>query len=499
MKKTSTQFCLYALVWCLLSLSATAQFKEMASFELVKAPSKYQDFSLIPILDKGAIVIVENEHELGRKNDFWEFYALDTLLQTQWKANAEVDRFLETKATFKNDHYLFWLLTEARSKNIAVLRLSLYDGEVEWFKAEMPNMMDISGFVVLDNKAFLAGSDNDKPVLVSFSFFDKSFAYPSGFYDKHLSIHSLAADVQENELVVVLQENRGRDCNLVVKRLNYDNKLIDTQTFKSNSVERDYYVSGLYSHLSKGGKWLIGTISNNYKNQEVKGIFLKNMSDKSEHIDRLISYDALPNFFNFMSPKRQERIMERIEARKEKGKKTGIDYYTLLHSPIPQANGGFWLIAEMYYYSPKYNVNDGNMILTKKIGSTTLDYRFSHVLIMELDSTGKVLWENSMKVDDIVTVGSNEIIQIAKRSANELGVAYIDEGRIYFQRIKDGKYLEQKVIFEILDETTQRPRNNVKMKTLTNTSYAVWGEQTLFSKQPNTASTTLFYVKKLVY
>lgn len=499
MKKTVIQCSLSALIWCLLSLYATAQFKETATFEITQNPSKYQDFSVIPLLDKGAIVMVENEHDLGQKNDFWEFYALDTLLQTKWKTNTEVDRFFETKATFKNDHYLFWLFSEPRSKNIAVLRLSQYDGEIEWFNAQMPNMMEISGFVVLDNKAFFAGNDDDKPVLVSFSFFDKSFAYPSGFYDKHLSIHRIAVDIQENELVVVLQETRGRACNLVIKRLSYDNKLLDTQTFANNISEHNYYVSGLYNHLPKGGKWLIGSISNNCKNQEVKGIFVKNMNLKSESIDHLIAYDALPNFFNFMSPKRQERMIGKIEARKEKGKNTSVDYYTLLHNPIPNEKGGFWLVAEMYYYSPKYNINDGSMVLTKKIGATTLDYHFSHVLIMELDSTGKVLWENSMKVDDLVTVGSNEIIQISIRNANELGVAYIDEGRIYFQGIKEGKYLDKKIMFDILDENTQRPKENVKMKTFTSNSYLIWGEQTIFYKHDNTPNTNVFYIKKLAF
>jgi hypothetical protein len=499
MKKSSIQIYLSALVWCLVSLYATAQFKEGPTFELTKNPSKYQEYHVIPLLNEGAIVVVENDHDLGEKNDFWEFYSLDTLLQTKWKANAEVDRFLEIKSTFKNEHYAFWLFNEPRSKQIAILRLSLFDGETEWFKAEMPNMMEISGFVVLDNKAFLAGNDNDKPVLVSFSFFDKSFAYPSGFYDNHFVINSIAADVQENQLVVILQENRGRSCNLVVKRLSYDNKLLETRTFSNDLTNENYYGLGVYAHFPNHKKWLVGGVSTSCKNQESKGVFVKELDTSLTPIDHLIPYDALPNFFNFMSSKRQERVKERTESRKEKGKPTKIDYYTLLHKPLPNDKGGFWLVAEMYYYSPKYNVNEVNSAFVQKIGTTTLDYHFSHVLVMELDSTGKVLWENSLKVDDVVTIGTTEIIQIAKRSSDELGVAYINDGRIYFQRIKAGKYLDNSILYEVLDNQTGKVQENVPFKGFTNHSYLVWAERTIPSKLPNTANINLFYIKKLSY
>ncbi|MEZ4900778.1 MAG: hypothetical protein R2822_03005 [Spirosomataceae bacterium] len=84
------------------------------------------------------------------------------------------------------------------------MRVDLRDGELETFKGDLLTRADIVHFKVLGNTAFIGGYHHSRPVVLAFSFFDKSIKALPYLYASNTEISNIELDEKHNQLNVLL-------------------------------------------------------------------------------------------------------------------------------------------------------------------------------------------------------------------------------------------------------------------------------------------------------
>ncbi|WP_144080170.1 hypothetical protein [Flectobacillus major] len=501
LRKVYNRLSLWVFCLLLISFSGMAQLQQIAQLEYIKDPKQSQEMDLLPLQDAGALLTFEKNEVFG-KSITWDFVRIDSSLKELWKTKFEIPNNFEPSLSFQNKEYLFWLFIEPETVNIQIMRLDLAIGELDEFKGKLLGVVDISHFKVLGNTAFIGGVYFDKPVVLSFSFFNQASKVLHGIYDKHLEVNALEIDEKRNELNVIIKERRNGRCGLGIQSYSYEGKLlrsIHVPTIDNNSLS---FISGKMLPISEHESMLVGNYSTNCSEYS-KGLYLTRLEDGEEKGTSTITFADLQSFFSYMSPKRQERVREKIEKKKKEGKEPHFTYKLLVHN-LEKTPRGFLLVAEVYYpsatsYSSSNYMMVGASLRNKVAKDKALSYRFTHAVVCEFDLKGKILWDNAMIMDNLESKDLVEQIQVS-HLGNELVMAYFEKGKVYSQRIHENKLVGEKAIFEIKsDETTNRIDEEATVAAWYKQFFIAWGTRKVEGKRADTPDTELFYLRKLTY
>ena len=211
--------------------------------------------------------------------------------------------------------------------------------------------------------------------------------------------------------------------------------------------------------LDRNAELIVGTYSKK-KSDISRGIFLARISEDGGQIINYYNYADLKNFFSYMKAGRQKRVEERIKRRKVKGKKNKFNYRLLVHEVV-ERDGKFIMVGEAFY--PKYSQASHYGGYSSYYGNSFDGYKYTHAVVLGFDRRGRLLWDNSFEINDVVSFTLDQFVHISI-SDEDMALLYMYENEIRTKVIEGYEVLEGKTYnnlessfeYDVVDEFTIR-------------------------------------------
>ncbi|GAA4457806.1 hypothetical protein GCM10023189_29100 [Nibrella saemangeumensis] len=495
----------WLLVLSTLLAPARAQLAHSVRLELTTNQNIEESFDVTPLADRGVLVTV-------RRGDFYDtsparfhFSKYDTDLKPVWTNEFKQDPRFEPVLSYHNDHHLYWLFREKESAAIQIIRVSMEDGLTEQFTGDLLNQMDMQHFKVLGNTAYVGGYYRNRPVVMTFSFFDRTNRVLPGLYVNHMEINSLEIDENRQE-VHVLAHSLKRNCQFSIRSYTYEGKPLRTVNFDGSKYS---LISGKLVPATDNELLLVGNYSTDCTPYS-QGIYITRIKPVDTprpdaitvHTNdiRYIEFSQLQNFFNYLKPKRQERLLARILKKKEEGKDVKFRYRLLVHDPIPTKDG-LTLLAEVYYPQYRGTTLPYQAGMMRSADRYFEGYRYTHAFLCGFDKQGKLLWDNCLAIQNLNSPELTEMVQVSQQG-DLMVLAYPQDGEIHTEVIRGSKVLKPR------ENYTLKPNSdNEKVLYSTHDNLAAWydhyflacGFQKIGEKGYSGPPREVFYITKLNY
>ncbi|WP_229311056.1 hypothetical protein [Larkinella soli] len=447
--------------WLLMAGPVLAQLEPSVRLEFPVNQNTDESFDVTPLGQRGVLLTVRQGDYYTSEPTKFSFKRYDIDLKPLWSNDYKIDNYYDAVRSCRTEHYLYWLFKEHDNSKISVLRVNLHDGAMETFRGDLVTPMDIFHFKVLDNIAYLGGYYRNRPVVVSFSFFDLTSKVLPGIYTNHIQLNNIEVDEERRLVHVMTDATHQRNCEFTIRTFSYDGKLVRTVNLDGNTHS---LISGKLLPLNDEESLLVGNYSTDCTPYS-QGVYISRIRNHEtpgvspiEDI-RYIDFSELKNFFNYMKPRRQQKMLDKLARRKDQGKDTKFRYRLLVHDLVP-TDEGLMLIAEVYY--PQYRGT-----LYPYMGSVrSFDryqegYRYTHAFLCGFDKKGRLLWDNSLPISDLTSYDLHPMVQVTREGSATI-LAYPKEGEINAEVIQGGKVL--------------RERENFSMKKLSETEKVVYSE-----------------------
>ncbi|WP_245581685.1 hypothetical protein [Rudanella lutea] len=454
------QLLLILIGWLGAMVGAQAQLEQARRLEFAVDPNVQESFDVTTLGLKGVLVTVRKGGYYPNDPAQFRFQAYSTDLKELWSAQFKADGRFEPRLSYHDQNFLYWLFQEDNTDNIQVLRVGLNDGLVETFEGDLLNGMDIHHFKVVENLAYIGGSHSTRPVVMAFSFFDRTAKVLPGLYVNHIEISSIEVDPIRRE-VHVLVHSQKRGCQFSVRSYGYDTKPIRTLEFGGDEHN---LISGKLLTVNDDELLLIGNYSADCTPYS-QGIYVTRIRhDESGPADadriQYIEFSALQNFFKYLKPKQQQKMQARIDRRKQENRETKFRYRLLVHDPI-LTHDGLLLVAEVFF--PQYRGNAlPYAISTPRVGPSAVDryfdsYRYTHAIVCGFDRQGNLLWDNCLPIPDME---SNELVERVQVSQVEdkLVLAYPNKGEINLEVMQGNRTIRERENFSLKVGANERQK-----------------------------------------
>jgi hypothetical protein len=397
----------------------------------------------------------------------------------------------------------------------------------ELYQGEMPSALDISQFRVMGNMAYLAGYYRSRPVVMSFSLFDKSFRVFQGLYVNHMELGNVEVDPYRQEVHVSTYSARKR-CQFTVRSYSPDGKPLRIIEYDGTKYS---LITGKIMPISADESLLVGNYSADCTPYS-QGIYITRIqhtetgklqvrTDHGESI-RYFDFSTLKNFFNYLKPKRQQRILARVEKRREAGKDYKFHYRLLIHDLMPTPTG-LRVAAEVYFplykgsNSPFMNAPARNAFLTSAGFNPMLlptatnrqptdrysaGYQFTHAFICEFDNAGNLLWDNCLPINNLTNPVLSQKVEIMPQP-ERMVLAYAQENEIFTELIERDSVLRSHDEYKLTTgDEQERPLVNSDTRVMAwyGASLLAMGYQKIVPDRGGTRPPRdVFYLSKLNY
>jgi hypothetical protein len=427
---------------------ARAQLTQTTRIELPTDPGHAEDFDVLPLAGRGLLVTIRKDDFFARSKPEIQFVRYDTNLKPRWATTLKPDDKFVPLLDYHNELYKFWLYHQPDTDNYQVIRINTDDGLAEVFAGDLLYGLVVQQFKVLGNRAYIGGTYHNRPVVMSYSFFDGTTNVLPGLYSNQTEVNSIEVDEVRQEVHVLVHSLR-RKCQFRVQTFNYQNKPLRTITFDGADHS---LVSGKLLTINPDELLLIGNYSNDCSPYS-EGVYVTRIrhGDDQPDVIRYVEFAQLTNFFNYLKPKRQQKLRERVARRREEGKETRFRYRLLVHDPLPTAEG-LLLVAEVYYpqyrnatVAPYSGLPNG---VNSRITRTVENFHYTHAFVCGFDRQGNFLWDNCLPIQDLESDHLTPMVQVSQQG-ERLVLAYPDKGDINTEVIEGSRVLKAREHFTL--------------------------------------------------
>lgn len=436
-------FKLVCLVLGLAPLAAFAQLEQTTRIEIPTNDLTNDQFDVFSLGDRGALMVIRRSEYLGNRNEKWIFSKYDTDLKPVWTKEYGMDFRYIPVMSHQNANYAYWLFAEPDTDKFLFLQLDLEQGHIDIHRGTLLANVNVNQFKVIGSKALVAGYYRNRPVVIVHSFFDHTTRVLPGLFERNMEINNVDVNEVDGLINVITYAIKKRECVFAIKTYNYEGKLLKTTELKDpdNSL-----ISGQIVPLNPEDSYLIGNYSVGCTPFS-QGLYVTHIADNVPEKPNFIEFSELQNFFNFMKPKRRQRVLDRIGKRKSMGKENKFRYRLLVHNLIQMENE-IVLVAEVYY--PNYKTNNPAMFngMSRQYMRSMDGFRYTHAIVCGFDRDGNFLWDNCITIKDLTSFELQEMVQLTPIDDYFL-LAYPQEGSIHTEVIRREKVVVENEKYEI--------------------------------------------------
>jgi hypothetical protein len=264
-----------------------------------------------------------------------------------------------------------------------------------------------------------------------------------GIYENRTELIQLKVEEEKETFVVIVSEKTFDKRNtLGIKTYDFDGILLGNT--KLDPEFNRSLIFGRAAEFDYDGSLIAGTYSGK-RSSYSQGLFVATIDPQEKQKVNYYNFADLENFFSYMKAKRRNRIANKIERKKVKGKKIKFNYRLLVHEII-ENNGQYIMLGEAFY--PKYNTTPsyaGSSAYTTagNYGSYFAGYRYTHAIVIGFNNKGKILWDNSFQIEDVLSLSLDQYVHADVRE-EDIVLFYMYDNEIRTKIIKGNEVVEGK-------------------------------------------------------
>lgn len=493
----------------LFAISASAQIVQTARYEL-QAAGDGSVYKVIPWHDNG--LMVYRRVEIPNSDDLIYFIKLDTALREQWIKSVSVSKQLSlvfAKGYQSTAYYLFKPLNFFGDFQLFALGQDSSSNKLITIKNVIP--FNPVMFEVGQKSVVIAGYYNYRPMVIHCSLETGQSKLLPGFFNEPGELNQLTIRPDETIDVVINKRNTEKRLGLSVMSFSADGVALKNTIIQPASDKNLLF--GRAVNLPGDSSVVAGVYG---KGQEYsRGIFVASVNPAGEYIVRYYNFADLKNFFKYLKTSRQDRIQDRIERKRIKGKKPRFnyriavhefvpykDYYLLLGEafyPVYKSNGYSTTRPAQYYYG-RYTMASNNW----QRDFTFDGYRYTHAVTLGIAKDGRLLWDNSFEIKDVKSYTLYQHVHMLR--GENLAMFYAHDNKIFTKTIEGTQVITPKSE-EVIKSKFEADR--IKRNPSLDNQLVYWygkyllsyGEQELKNlATPNVAlNRRVFYVSKFTY
>ncbi|HMJ71660.1 MAG TPA: hypothetical protein VK508_22345 [Cyclobacteriaceae bacterium] len=379
-----------------------------------------------------------------------ELIRLDTTFKEVWKGYIQVDKNLVLYySTYLNDR-IYMLLKDRFNPTAEFQILSVYIENGGYVMRNVKTMIPFipTHFVVTPEAALIGGHFNYRPLVLYHSFnLGQSKVLP-GFFNEAGELDQLRADEEGNIDVVVSGKNQTKRRSLWIRNYDKTGSLVKTIVLQPDEDKNLIYGRSV---SKPGGEQVVCGVYGRYTDYS-RGIFIATINPYGEYKINYYNFADLQRFFNFMKARREQRVKERIERRRIRGKKLRFNYRVLVSELMPYGDNQFVMLGEAFYphYSypsatrPTGRFNQRYIGTPGYRGDLIFDgYQYTHAVVIGFDKDGTLRWDNSFEINDVRTFQLQQFVRILPHD-DKISLLYLFDNVIRSKIIKDAEVLEGK-------------------------------------------------------
>ncbi|ADB36317.1 hypothetical protein [Spirosoma linguale] len=480
-----------------------AQLEQSMRIEIPSDPNEAESFDVTPLAERGVLMTIRTGSFTDNAPVRLNFQKYDTNLKPVWHTEFKQDIKYKPVTTYKSDQYVYHLFREYDGSQYQFLRLHLDDGVIETFEGKLIDQLDVHEFKVMGSQAYVSGFHHGRPVVMSFSFFDRTVKVLPGLYANRTEISSLEIDEARHEVNVLVHSLR-RHCKFSIRTYNYDSKLLRTLDFDG---AQNSLISGKLLPVNQQESILVGNYSTDCTPYS-QGIYVARIHhaeggsvSTTETVNDIqyIEFSQLQNFFNYLKPHRQQKLLAKAQKRKEEGKDYKFRYRLLVHDLKP-APDGLTLVAEVYY--PQYRGSTLAYGGYLRGADRYEGFRYTHAFICGFDKQGKLLWDNCFPIKELLSTELTEMVQVSQQN-DKMVLAYPNDGEINTEVIQGSKVVKETEKFKLKtnaenEKVTFSAQDNL-MAWYDRHFIACGFQKIAATKNSNAGQREVFYLNKLTY
>ncbi len=469
------------------------------------------DFSVIAAGRDGLFLF----RELQRDEDgdkILQVMRLDSSFDIQWVRLYTLSGDLEFIDNYYRDGRA-WLLFNnfsTRNRNLVLIGWDLLGG-VENIPIRNYIPFSYFDFNATDDAVLISGYFNYRPVVILYNFEEKIPRVLPGLFNDKSSIVEIKINNNGTFDVLLAGRTINKRNTIFVNTFDLTGNLVKKITL---DTDRTHNLLFGRSHLMEGNAQLVAGVYGRFNSEYSRGLFVANVNQFGEQKMKFYNYGELKNFFSYMKARREQRVRNRIERRKIKGKKLKFNYRVLVHDLI-ESDDQYILLGEAFY--PKYRNVSGsqggnffNPVWTVNRGlyssSLVFDgYRYTHAVVMGIDREGNLLWDNSFEINDVISFELEQFVHAAS-SGDNVVLLYVYDNQIRSKIIQGDDVLEGKELLDIRlkydsDHVNEGATNILGMEKWYGNVFFTYGTQNVRNLEQKGVELQrrVFFINKVLY
>jgi hypothetical protein len=410
--------------------------------EIVENSSR-PEYSVYPIKSGGFILQERLDPIFGKKQNIWLTKKYSNDLVLVWSREIEIPDELNFNVECLTKNVLYMNFTKSNSTKIKLIRIDLEKGDYDWIEGDLIGIQDIYDMRVVENSAFFSGRFQGRAVVMGLFFFDNTIKALNGLYSNHTEVIEIDADEDKKELHIYTKNRYKSKCELQLRIYDQDGIALSTTNIENDSKKIPF--NGRMNNTEKNESLVIGNYAR-YCDNFSQGIYVKKMGENSNSKTKFIDFSEFNNFFNYLNPKRQKKVQDKLSKRKQAGKDLKFNYSMLVHK-LYNFNDQLVMVAEIYYTEARSAASLPFYLNSKDY--TPFSYRFTHTIICGFDKEGNKLWDNCLPMKSLSSLYLNEQVQLSQLD-NKLILAYPETGKIKTQVIEENKTIRELEVYEVI-------------------------------------------------
>jgi hypothetical protein len=438
-------------------------------------------------------------------DDKLEIIKLDTAFNVNWKGYLSIDKRMQLMAqrAVGGQFYLLLRRLDLKRNNMELYSVSQANGA--YTKYEVKNYIPFAPteFHITGKSALIGGYFNQVPVVLSFSFSELRSKILPGLLNEVGELTQIKTFPDGTFDVLISARNFLKQQTVWIK--SYDENG-DLQANYSLNPEENKHLIFARAMKTEDDVQLVAGVYGGRNSEYSRGLFMASVDPSGLQQLRYYNYGDLENFFKYMKAKREQRVKDRIERRKIRGKRIRFSYRFLVHEIVPYKNQ-YILLGEAFY--PRYKSVDpsysffggGSRAYGIHNGRIFDGYSYTHAVVMGFDENGKLLWDNSFEINDVKTFTLEQFVKLEVQE-DRIALLYLFENELRTKIIQNDEVLEGKTFEPI---KTKRENEIVKKEETELSKLDYWYQDYFYAygiqeiTNPGQGKRRVFFINKISY
>lgn len=435
---------------CGVSWNATAQLLVQSKRLEIPLRSEEQPFDLIASGDFG--IFLHRRLATFVAEDRMELVKLDTGLNINWHGFLPIDKKTSTVSsrTAFGRLYILMKYEGVARKDFQLFAVEQANGNFIRYNIRNFIAFQPIDFQITEQAAIIGGYFNQVPVVIYYHFATQRSKILPGLLNESGELTQIKPYDDGSFDVLISARNLQGQQTIWIKNYDQEGSIARNLALVPEGNKHLIFARSLKTN---NDMQLVAGVYGNRNSEYSKGLFIASIDPSGLQTLKYFGYGDLENFFKYMKARREQRVKERIERRRVKGKKTRFNYRFLVHEIVPY-QGQYVLLGEAFY--PRYVTVDRssyggffnpysfrNNYTMVRDGRVFDGYRYTHAVVMGFDPDGRLLWDNSFEINDVRTFTLEQFVRLDTVD-DKLMLVYLFDNKLRTKVIKGSQVLEGK-------------------------------------------------------